>query len=139
MSEPLSEPGPLNQVAQGLGISRTSWGGGKASYALTVTKSHCNKGGVAFGGIHTVLLDMALGGSLVSTLTKSQWCATTSLTTSFISPAYVDETITAYGEVVKRGRNVAHLKGEIRTQSGRVVATATGTWAIWENKPASMV
>ena len=37
-----------------------------------------------------------------------------------------------------RGRNVAHLEGEITTQSGRLIATAKGTWAIWESRPANL-
>ena len=84
------------------------------------------------------MLDMALGGSLVSILPKAEWCATTSLNVSFISAARPGEKIISTGKVVKRGQNVAHLKGEITTDSGRVVATATGTWAIWGQKPASM-
>ena len=134
----LSQPAELTGVAKDLGVTRTSWGKGSSSYSLTITESHCNKGGVAFGGLHTVLLDMALGGGLVSLLPVEEWCATTALTTSFITPAHVGETITATGRVVKRGRNVAHLAGEVASESGRIVATATGTWAIWQSKPASM-
>ena len=35
----------------------------------TVTK------GVAHGGLYTMMLDMALGGALVSILPKQEWCA----------------------------------------------------------------
>ena len=134
----LSQPGELTGVAKSLGITRSSWGNGSSSYSLTITESLCNKGGVAFGGLHTVLLDMALGGGLVSVLPVTEWCATTALNTSFITAAHIGETITATGRVVKRGRNVAHLAGEIKSESGRVIATATGTWAIWQSKPDSM-
>lgn len=134
----LSQPGELTGVAKNLGITRSSWGNGSSSYSLTITESLCNKGGVAFGGLHTVLLDMALGGGLVSVLPVAEWCATTALNTSFITAAHIGETITATGRVVKRGRNVAHLAGEIKSESGRVIATATGTWAIWQSKPDSM-
>ena len=85
-----------------------------------------------------MMLDMALGGALVSILPKQEWCATTQLSISFISAARPDEKITANGNVVKRGKNVAHLEGKITTGSGRTIATATGTWAIWDHKPASM-
>ncbi len=69
----LSQPGELTGVAKSLGITRTSWGKGCSSYSLTITESLCNKGGVAFGGLHTVLLDMALGGVLVSLLPEKTW------------------------------------------------------------------
>ena len=85
-----------------------------------------------------MMLDMALGGALVSILPKEEWCATTQLSVSFISAARPGEEITANGRVVKRGKHVAHLEGKISTDSGRVVASATGTWAIWDHKPSSM-
>ena len=75
---------------------------------------------------------------MVSTLTVEEWCATTQLNISFISAARPGEEITASGNIVKRGKNVAHLAGQITTETGRVVATATGVWAIWDHKPASM-
>ena len=134
----LSQPSQLSAIAIEIGIERGEWGLGKASVTLDIDSRHCNKGGVAHGGLYTMMLDMALGGSLVSILPKSEWCATTQLNVSFITAAKPGEKITAKGNVVKRGRNVAHLEGKIVTESGRVVATSTGTWAIWDHKPASM-
>ena len=134
----LSEPAHLTDVAIDIGIQRGEWGDGKSSVILPIETRHCNKGGVAHGGIYSMMLDMALGGALVSVLPVEEWCATTQLNISFITAAHPGETITATGNVVKRGRNVAHLSGEITSQSGRVVATATGVWAIWDHKPASM-
>lgn len=134
----LSEPSDLTKIAKQIGIQMEEWGNGSSSVSVTITPDHCNKGGVAHGGLYTMMLDMALGGSLVSILPKAEWCATTSLNVSFIAAARPGEKIIAIGNVVKRGQNVAHLKGEITTESGRVVATATGTWAIWNHKPSSM-
>ncbi|HIF46621.1 MAG TPA: PaaI family thioesterase [Candidatus Poseidoniales archaeon] len=134
----LSQPGQLSGIAVQIGIERGEWGSGKASVTLDIESRHCNKGGVAHGGLYTMMLDMALGGGLVSILPVNEWCATTQLNTSFISAARPGEKISARGHVVKRGRNVAHLAGEITSESGRVIATATGTWAIWDHKPASM-
>lgn len=134
----LSEPAHLTDMAIEIGIERGDWGSGKSSVFLNIESKHCNKGGVAHGGLYTMMLDMALGGALVSILPKEEWCATTQLSISFISAARPGEKITAHGNVVKRGRNVAHLDGKIKTDSGRVIATATGTWAIWDHKPASM-
>jgi len=134
----LSEPAHLTDMAVDIGIERGEWGGGKSSVILYIESKHCNKGGVAHGGLYTMMLDMALGGALVSILPKEEWCATTQLNVSFISAARPSEKITANGTVVKRGKNIAHLEGKILTDSGRVIATASGTWAIWDHKPASM-
>ena len=134
----LSEPAHLTDMAVDIGIERGEWGGGKSSVILNIESKHCNKGGVAHGGLYTMMLDMALGGALVSILPKEEWCATTQLNVSFISAARPSEKITATGTVVKRGKNIAHLEGKILTDSGRVIQTASGTWAIWDHKPASM-
>ncbi|MDP6869485.1 MAG: PaaI family thioesterase [Candidatus Poseidoniaceae archaeon] len=134
----LSKAAPLNKIAVNLGIERLGWGDGKSSLKLGVSKSHCNKAGVAHGGLYTMMLDMALGGALVSILPVEEWCATTQLNISFISAAKPGEEIIATGKVVKRGKNVAHLAGDICVSSGRKIATATGVWAIWDHKPDSM-
>ena len=134
----MSEPAHLTDMAIEIGIKRGIWGQGKSSVHLVIESKHCNKGGVAHGGLYTMMLDMSLGGALVSVLPKNEWCATTQLNVSFISAARPGEKITAKGNVVKRGKNVAHLEGRIVTEGDRVVATATGTWAIWDHKPASM-
>ena len=135
---PLSNAPELSGIALALGIERVAWKAGSSSVAVDVEQRHCNKGGVAHGGLYTMMLDMALGGALVAGLRKEEWCATTQLTVSFIDAARVGERITATGEVVRRGRNVAHLKGQILSQSGRVIATAVGTWAVWEKRPSSL-
>ena len=133
----LSEPDHMTDMAVELGIQRGDWGSGKASFSLSVEARHCNKAGVAHGGLYTLMLDMALGGSLVCTLKREEWCATTQLNVSFINAARPNEKIIAEGNLKKRGKHVAHLCGEIKTDSGRLIATATGVWAIWDHKPSS--
>ena len=134
----LSMPPELSGISQALGIQRGEWGKGKCTMTVDVQNFHTNKGGVAHGGLYTMMLDSSLGGALVSTLKKDEWCATTQLVTSFIDAAKIGDSLTATGRIVRRGRNVAHLEGEITTQSGRLIATAKGTWAIWESRPANL-
>ncbi len=124
-------------MALALGIERTAWSPGHTCLEVTVAQDHLNKGGAAHGGLMTVLLDGALGGALVSTLPVTSWCATTQLTTSFLDAARFGERLVATGRVVRRGRHVAHLAGEVRVGE-RVVASAVGTWAIWDTRPPSM-
>ena len=124
-------------MALALGIERTAWSPGHTCLEVTVAQDHLNKGGAAHGGLMTVLLDGALGGALVSTLPVTSWCATTQLTTSFLDAARLGERLVATGRVVRRGRHVAHLAGEVRVGE-RVVASAVGTWAIWDGRPPSM-
>ncbi|MEO2208494.1 MAG: PaaI family thioesterase, partial [Candidatus Poseidoniia archaeon] len=97
-----------------------------------------NKGGVAHGGLHATMLDTALGGALVSALRKEEWCATAQLDLSYLDPAYSGSHLYAHGRVIRKGRNIAHLEGEIVNQDGKTIATGKGTWAIWVNRPKSL-
>ena len=84
-----------------------------------------------------VMLDSALGSALVASLKVEEWCATTQLSTSFLAAARPGERLIAEGRVVRRGKHVAHLSGEVKVGE-RVVATGTGTWAIWSTRPPSL-
>ena len=133
-----SQPPELSGIAKAMNIGIVDWKQGGVSVEATVTDEHTNKGGVAHGGLSSMMLDMSLGWTLVSTLTVEQWCATTSLNVSFIDAAQVGDHLIATGRIVRRGRNVAHLAGEVVDGKGRLVASATGTWAIWEKRPDKM-
>ena len=132
-----SPPEQIGYMAE-LGVERTLWKPGVSRLELTLTENHLNKGGVAHGGIHMILLDSALGSALVASLKIEEWCATTQLTTSFLAPARPGERLVAEGRVVRRGKHVAHLAGEVKV-GDRLVATASGTWAIWSNRPPSLL
>ena len=133
---PLSDKPERTGVAKALGIEYGGFGGGKADVTCKVRDDHCNKGGVAHGALFAAMLDSALGGALVSTLKKEEWCATAQLSISFLEAGMVGAELVANGRVVRRGKGVAHLAGEIVDVNGIVHATATGTWAIFATKPS---
>ena len=56
----MSEPGHLTDMAVEIGIERGDWGNGKSSVFLIIDSKHCNKGGVAHGGLYTMMLDICL-------------------------------------------------------------------------------
>ena len=94
--------------------SALRWKPGTSRLELTLTEAHLNKGGVAHGGIHMMLLDSALGSALVASLKVEEWCATAQLSTSFLAAARPGERMVAEGRAVRRGKNVAHLAGEVK-------------------------
>ena len=108
---------------------------GRAEVTLELAAHHLNRRGVAHGGVVTSLLDSALGAAVISAMPAEWWCATTSLNTQFVDGAGSGLLI-AHGEVVRRGRHVAFARGEIRDARGRLIATATGSWHLWDRKPA---
>lgn len=135
MTDELSKPSEMNGISKYLGVELTQFGNGTASFTVVVNEIHLNKGGVAFGGLHASLLDSAMGAALVSTLKTREWCATANLTINYLEGSLPGSELVATGKIVRRGRNLAHLSGEIRDGHGTLHANATGVWNIWSSKP----
>jgi uncharacterized protein (TIGR00369 family) len=78
------------------------------------------------GGFLAAMLDDTLGPALIATLPKDQFAPTIELKVNFIRPAKPGRLIGA-GRVVARGGTIAFLAGELTTEQGELVATATAT------------
>ena len=70
-----------------------------------------------------------LGPALVATLGPGEWAPTLSLNAQFLAPAAPGE-LRGRGRVVRRGREIAFLAGELTGPGGEVVASATATAVI---------
>ena len=130
MSEDRGLP-KLTELAKTIGFEITEFNEGSCVVECTIREDHLNMGGVAHGGIHATLLDSAMGGTLVSTLAKEEWCATAQIDISYLNAVGTGTHLIATGEVIRRGRNLAHMEGRLTTDDGTLVATAKGIWAIW--------
>ena len=125
----------LNNLAESLGMVITDFTEGSCVVELTVGEMHLNMGGVAHGGIHATMLDTAMGGTLVSIISKNEWCATAQLNISYLNPAKEGDHLVSTAEVVRKGRHLAHVEGSLVTEEGERIASAKGTWAIWDTRP----
>jgi uncharacterized protein (TIGR00369 family) len=85
-----------------------------------------NPMGVVQGGFVAAMLDDTLGPALVCTLPPGQFAPTIELKVNFIRPAPLGVLIGA-GRIVSRGGTIAFLSGELRTEQGDLIATATAT------------
>lgn len=128
----------LNNLAKTMGIEITEFSEGSCVVECTIGEKHLNMGGVAHGGVHATMLDTSMGGTLVSVLSKEEWCATAQIDISYLNSVNEGEHLVATAEVVRRGRNLAHLEGTLVSEGDKKVATAKGTWAIWEKRPKSI-
>ena len=54
-----------------------------------------------------------MGASLVSSLKISEWCATANLTINYLEASLPGTELIATGKIVRRGKTLAHLSGEI--------------------------
>ena len=102
---------------------------GTIEVAFTATEQFLNPAGTVQGGMLAAMLDDTLGPALVATLGDGEWAPTTDLHVQFLRPAAQGD-LRGNGRVVRRGKDVAFLAGELRDGDGELVATATATAAI---------
>jgi uncharacterized protein (TIGR00369 family) len=96
-----------------------------------VEERHLNINGVVHGGVYATILDTSMGAAVVSVLSETETTATTSLYVEFLRAAREGETLTARGEVLRRGRHIAFAEGNLYGSDGRRFSQARGTWYIW--------
>jgi uncharacterized protein (TIGR00369 family) len=102
---------------------------GTIEVAFTATEQFLNPAGTVQGGFLAAMLDDTLGPALVATLRDGEWAPTTDLHVQFLRPAAPGE-LRGHGRIVRRGKDVAFMAGELRDGDGELVATATATAAI---------
>jgi uncharacterized protein (TIGR00369 family) len=122
---------PFNQY---LGVRVVRMEAGDAEATIELAPHHTTNRGVAHGGVVASLLDSAMGAAVISAIPKEWWCATTGLSIQFVAGAH-EGALAATGKVVRRGRSIAFVEGSAHDASGRLVATAHGTWHLWPHKP----
>jgi uncharacterized protein (TIGR00369 family) len=99
---------------------------GSLEAAFTATDQFMNSFGIVQGGFLAAMLDGVLGLALVVTLGPGQVAPTTDLHVQFLRPAKAGPLV-GRGRIVRRGREVAFLAGELMDENGTVVAVATAT------------
>ena len=99
---------------------------GTIEVAFTASEQFLNPVGAIQGGFLAAMLDDTLGPALVATLGPGLFAPTTDLHVQFLRPARPGR-LTGRGRIVRRGREVAFLAGELLDASGQVVATAVAT------------
>lgn len=107
---------------------------GEAVVTLELAPHHLNGRGVVHGGVLASLLDSALGAAVISSIPEEWWCATISLSVQFLEGARRGR-LEAAARVIRRGGRVAFAEGEVRDDTGRLVAAAQGSWHLWTHKP----
>lgn len=99
---------------------------GTIEVAFVATEAFLNPVGVVQGGFLAAMLDDTLGPALVATLGPGEFAPTTDLHVQFLRPVRPGRLV-GRGRIVKRGRDVGFLAGELYDEAGELVATATAT------------
>jgi uncharacterized protein (TIGR00369 family) len=102
---------------------------GTIEVAFTADDRFVNPVGVVQGGFLAAMLDDTLGPALVATLETGLFAPTADLHVQFRVPAQPGRLV-GRGRIVRRGRDIAFLAGELVDNAGTVVAAATATATI---------
>lgn len=117
-------------------LSRVAPERGEIEICFEAGEGFTNPVGKVQGGFLAAMLDDTLGPALVATLPDGEFAVTLELKVNFLRPASPGR-ITGTGRVVHRGGSIAFLAGELRDDSGEVLATATATSRIVRPEPSA--
>jgi uncharacterized protein (TIGR00369 family) len=99
---------------------------GTIEMAFHATEQFLNPFGMIQGGMLAAMLDDTLGPALVATLEPGTSAPTTDLHVQFLRPARPGRLV-GRGRIVRKGRDVGFMSGELLGPDGEVVAVATAT------------
>ena len=120
-------PPPPAAITLGFELIAVDPEAGTIEISFTAGEQFLNPAGHVQGGFLAAMLDDTLGPALVATLGEGEWAPTLDLHVQFLTPAEPGK-LRGSGRVVRRGRDVAFLAGELRTgDPDRIVATASAT------------
>lgn len=106
---------------------------GRARIQFTCKPEMCHSGGVAQGGFVTGWVDSAMAHACIARYTTKFWIATLELKISFFRPA-APGTVIAEGWIERAGRQTVFTEGRLLDADGQVLAKATSTIRLVENR-----
>jgi uncharacterized protein (TIGR00369 family) len=92
-----------------------------------------NPQGVVQGGLLAAMLDDAMGPAAFTLLNEGTFAPTLEMKVSFVRPARAGPLI-AEGNVVHQSRRFIHAEGRLTTEDGQLIATATATLVVSQQK-----
>jgi uncharacterized protein (TIGR00369 family) len=109
-------------------------GEGTAVVEMATTKDMANHSGVVHGGMISTLADSAMGRSLRTLSPGVVRAMSFDLKLNFINAAKVGEKLRATGHVIHAGRRTVVAECRVEGSDGRLVATASATFAVTRDK-----
>ena len=131
MSETTHAP---SRAWEWLGLKLVETGKGTAVVEMVTTEDMANHSGFVHGGMISTLADSAMGRSLRTLSPGVVRAMSFDLKLNFINAAKVGETLRATGHVIHAGRRTAVAECRVEGSDGRLVATASATFAVAREK-----
>lgn len=114
-----------------LGIKLLEKSEGHTVWEVAFDRRCANPSGIIQGGFLCVLLDEAMGSAAVTYVKdRKVYCASAELKTSFLKIVNPDEKLVCEAKVIKGGKTVVFVEGEIRKEDETLVARASSTYIL---------
>ena len=97
-------------------------------FRIKVIENFLNTGGIAHGGFIATIADTGMGNA-AHIAAGNKRCVTINLDIKFISAGKLNEILIGKVKVLKKTKTLVFISSEIYA-SGKIVATASGTWKI---------
>jgi len=132
MSNPIfadAPGGPDNALLAHLGIELINAEVGHAVFEMEIGPHHLNRQDSLHGGVIATLLDVACGYAGLMTSDKEPMgnAVTIMLNISYLSKASTGR-VRSTGTVTRSGRSIYFASGELRSETGELIATAQGSF-----------
>jgi uncharacterized protein (TIGR00369 family) len=101
---------------------------GIVEYSMTIRAEHLATPIAAHGGLIAGFLDAVVGvGALSAVCEEGMIVSTVEMKVSYFEPIFLDDHITGTSKLMKRGKRILFMEGEIFNQKGVLVAKANAT------------
>lgn len=110
-----------------VGFVITRFHEGDVLLTLPIHEHLYNVNGTLHGGVHATMIDLVLGMAIRSK-TRTR-CTTMNLNMNYLAPAQGGE-IYATGKIIQEGFKIVTAEGELRDQSGKMLAKGIGTFKL---------
>jgi acyl-CoA thioesterase len=117
-----------------LGLETVETGEGTATVEMTPTEDMTNHSGFVHGGMISTLADSAMGRSVRTLKPGVVRAMSFDLKLSFVTAAKIGEKLRATARVIHAGRRTVVAECSIEAPDGKLVATASGTFAVTREK-----
>jgi len=124
-----AESASLFPLAEFLGMTVETTGTGTGRATVAIDDRHHNPNAVAHGGVVFTMVDTSMGAATMSVLDAGHYCSTIEIQVRYLRPV-LHGTLVVETQIVKPGRRIVHLESRATDEQGRLVATATGSYAV---------
>ena len=118
----------FNAYGRLIGMSFNITQPGSVDYSLTIQTEHLATPRTAHGGLIAGFLDAVVGvGALSAVCEEGMIVSTVEMKVSYFEPIFLDDRLTGISKLIKRGKRIIFMEGDVLNQHGVVVAKASAT------------